>query len=493
MKHVFALLVLIGLAFWKTIPEGEAEAAQEQEPKILAFDGFDGKLGLDWKILNPDPSHYSLSKNPGMLTITTQEGAFARSSANYKNLFVISCPAGASAAFQITARVSSFMPEASWNQAGLIFYNDDNNYLKWDYEISTGSPATFTVAWEKAGDFASGSYEAPPGVRDVWLKVLKRGNRYTVATSSDGTLFFPRGTFIWSDGSVSRVGLFAKNGPGSRAPELDALFDFFEMRSAPREINAESPKAPAKVDREQAVVTEADGRVLAFDHFDGEMGLGWEILRPAPSHYSLTKQAGTLTITTQEGALWQSRNDYENLFLIKCPADEGGNIEVTTCISSFKPVADWNQAGLICYNDDDNYLKFVFGGNNDRRLFAIGLETAGNFASAAFPVSEKPMKPLVRLLSDPFGLAQKPRKVWLRITKRGDRYTFATSLDGKTFVSRTCPLWDANGRPQNEFIWDSGAVKRIGLVAKNGPSATAPEVDVSFDFFEVRALPIKPR
>ena len=97
MKHVFALLVLTGLAFWKTIPEGEAEAAQEQEPKILAFDGFDGKFGLDWKILNPDPSHYSLSKNPGMLTITTQEGAFARSSANYKNLFLISCPAGASA------------------------------------------------------------------------------------------------------------------------------------------------------------------------------------------------------------------------------------------------------------------------------------------------------------------------------------------------------------------------------------------------------------
>jgi len=493
MKHLFALFVLINLGCWKIIPEGEAQAVQEQEPKVLAFDSFDGKLSLDWKILNPDPSHYSLSKKPGMLTITTQEGGFARSSANYKNLFVINCPAGANAAFQITTRVSSFMPEASWNQAGLIFYNDDDNYLKWDYEISTGAPAVFTVGRETAGDFVSGSYEAPPGVRDIWLKVLKRGNRYTVATSSDGRLFFPRGTFMWSDGSVSRVGLFAKNGPRSQAPELDASFGFFEMRSAPRETEAESPKASDEVEREKAVVTGADSRVLAFDPFDGKLGLGWEILRPDPSHYSLTKQAGTLTITTQEGALWQSRNDYENLFLIKCPADEGGNIEVTTCISSFNPVADWNQAGLICYNDDDNYLKFIFGGNNDRRLFVVGLETAGNFASVAFPVSQKPMKPWVRLLTDPFGLAQKPRKVWLRITKRGDRYTFATSADGKTFVPRTCPLWDDSGRPQDEFIWGSGAVKRIGLAAKNGPSAAAPESDASFDLFEVRALPVKQR
>jgi len=493
MKHLFALFVLIGLVCWKVIPEAKAEAAQEQEPKVLAFDSFDSKLGLDWKILNPDPSHYSLSKNQGMLTITTQEGGFARSSANYKNLFLVDCPAGAKADFQITTRVSSFRPEASWNQAGLIFYNDDDNYLKWDYEISTGSPAVFTVGRETAGEFVTAYFEAPPGLKDVWLKVLKRGNRYAVAISSDGKLFFPYAAYTWGDGSASRVGLFAKNGPGSQAPELDASFDFFEVRSAPKEVEAESLKTPVEVGRGNADVTGGVGQVLAFDGFDGELALDWEIRRPDPSHYSLSRNPGTLTITTQEGAFVLSRKDYKNLFLIDCPPGGGGDFEITTCITSFAPVADWNQGGLICYNDDDNYLKFIFGGSDERRLFAIGLETGGSFAGVPFAVDEKPKKTWVRLLTDPLGVNKKPRKVWLRITKRGDRYTFATSVDGKVFVPRTCPLWDDSGRPQDEFIWGNVAVKRIGLFAKNGPSSTAPEIDASFDFFEVRALPPKPR
>ncbi len=490
MKHVFALFVLIGLATRVALPEGQAEAPQEQEPRVLAFDSFDGKLDLSWKILNADSSHYSLSKNPGTLTITTQEGGFARASTNYKNLFLIDCPEGASTAFQITTRVTSFVPEASWNQAGLIFYNNDDNYLKWDYERTSGQPAVFTVGQETAGDLVTAYFGAPPGLKEVWLKVIKRGNRYAVAVSSDGRLFFPQGTYTWGDGAVKSVGLFAKNGPDSQAPEIDASFDFFEIRSAPGGIETGSPGAPEEVQREKSLAAAAEDTILASDGFDGELSLGWEILRPDPSHYSLTKHPGTLTITTQEGALWQSRNDCDNLFLVKCPDGEDENIEVTTCISSFNPVADWNQAGLICYNDDDNYLKFIFGGSDERRLFAVGLETAGNFASVGFPLSEKPVNAWVRLLSDPLGLARKPQTVWLRLTKKGDRYAFATSVDGKTFAPRTCPLWDDSGRPQDEFIWGSGPVKAIGLFAKNGPSAAAPEIDASFDFFEVRALPV---
>ena len=42
---------------------------------LLAYDGFDGKLGLNWKPVRPDPSHVSLTKTPGALTITTQRGS----------------------------------------------------------------------------------------------------------------------------------------------------------------------------------------------------------------------------------------------------------------------------------------------------------------------------------------------------------------------------------------------------------------------------------
>jgi len=34
-------------------------------------------------------------------------------------------------------------------------------------------------------------------------------------------------------------------------------------------------------------------------------------------------------------------------------------------------------------------------------------------------------------------------------------------------------------------------VKKVGLFAANGTNSGAPEIDASFDFFEVRALPGK--
>ena len=61
--------------------------------KRLAFDGFDDQLSLDWEIRNHDPSHVSLEKKPGTLTVTTQEGGFYRLNTDCKNLFLVECPA----------------------------------------------------------------------------------------------------------------------------------------------------------------------------------------------------------------------------------------------------------------------------------------------------------------------------------------------------------------------------------------------------------------
>jgi len=128
----------------------------------LAYDGFDRTLSLAWKIVHPDASRYSLTKNPGTLTITTQEGGFARSSTNYKNLFLIDCPAGAGGDVQITTHISPFKAVAEWNQAGLICYNHDDNYLKWDCEKSTDAPAVFALGRETQGRFETAYFDTPP-------------------------------------------------------------------------------------------------------------------------------------------------------------------------------------------------------------------------------------------------------------------------------------------------------------------------------------------
>jgi len=218
----------------KEDPETVAEPvgkALEQEAKVLAFDNFDGKLSLDWEILHADPSHFSLTDKPGCLTITTQPGTFRNSNKKYKNLFLIECPAPGEDV-QVTTDLTSFKPVAAFNKAGLVFYNDDDSFLRWNYTWQR-SRRRFNVARETKGKPVGRGFNAPAEVENLWLRVTKRANRYTVSTSLDGKRFRDHGEFAWGDGSPKFVGLFAENGPGSKAPEIDAPFDFFEVRALP--------------------------------------------------------------------------------------------------------------------------------------------------------------------------------------------------------------------------------------------------------------------
>ncbi|NQT84868.1 tetratricopeptide repeat protein [bacterium] len=633
----------------------EAESA---DGKVLAYDDFDGRLALDWNIRNPDPSHHSLTKTPGMLTITTQSGDFWNAFTDYKNLFLIDCPASEGEDFQVTACLSSFNPVERWHQAGLILYNDDDEYLKFTYERRH-----FVVGFEMgAPRFYMTSFSAHPSLDRLWLRVTKRGNRYTFSTSLDGKRFieerWPIGLdwdgsrgLKWGDGSVKQVGLLAINGVDSEAPEIDASFDFFEVRSVPGKTDAAEEETLAaapererlgstlwlmsdvgralgekgELERAESILKEClethrrvfgkehrhtvrslhrlswaldkqdkldewekaqreaveirrrvqgehhadtlmamnllasllirqgkhaeaeqvyrevlqvrrrvlgedhpqtlvamriiatalseqgkfgeaeallrqrleielrafdekfgdkepppvtspweaestDGKVLAYDDFDDKLALDWNIRNPDPSHHSLTKTPGMLTITTQKGDLCNAVANYKNLFLIDCPASEGEHFQLTTCLSSFNPVGEWHQAGLILYNDDDEYLKFVY--EQGPRL-TLGFERG----SPRFHRSSFRAHPSLD-------------RLWLRVTKRGNRYTFSTSLDGKRFVEER---WSDNlSRDLSRGLeWGDGSVKQVGLLAINGVDSEAPEIDASFDFFEVRSVPAK--
>jgi hypothetical protein len=204
-----------------------------------------------------------------------------------------------------------------------------------------------------------------------------------------------------------------------------------------------------------------DGKVLAFDGFDGKLALDWEILHPMASHYSLTKGRGALTIATLHGRFSGSSTDYKNLFLVKCPAQAPGDCQLTICLKSFRPAAAAQQAGLIFFNDEDNYLKCIYLRQGGARRLEVGCEREGRLSS-------------LRTL-----IEQEPKALWIRTTKRGNRYTVSTSVDGKSF------------RRHREVAWGDGSVGRVGLLAKD-PRRGAPEIDASFDYFEVRAVAARP-
>lgn len=222
-------------------------------------------------------------------------------------------------------------------------------------------------------------------------------------------------------------------------------------------------EAPTVVQRAKApeVAEEDQAEVLASDDFDGKLHLEWAIVHADASHYSLEKKSGALTITTQAGSFSKShQSDYKNLFLIDCPKAKGKDLRLTTCISSFVPKEHWNQAGLIFWKDEDNYIKCCYQTWYGRRVIAVVTETNGSMENALHQLVDA-----------------RPGKIWLRLTKRGNVYQLASSLDGKSF--------ETHGAAR----WGDGSIEKVGILALNGSHHVRPELDAAFELFEVAAVP----
>jgi hypothetical protein len=96
----------------------------------------------------------------------------------------------------------------------------------------------------------------PQELSRIWLRISKRGNQYVFSKSLDGEAFIPAGSPArWGDGSPEYIGLWALTG-SAEAPEIDASFDFFEVRSVPDRTG--EPEEEKPIQREDA--NAEDGR-----------------------------------------------------------------------------------------------------------------------------------------------------------------------------------------------------------------------------------------
>ncbi|NLS96531.1 MAG: DUF1349 domain-containing protein [Planctomycetaceae bacterium] len=242
MRLIHALAVLSLFAF----PALGADAAGEKNQAGRLFDDFDGKLALDWKQIRPDPTHQSLNKSPGKLTITTQYGSIHRTGRPVlaKNLFLIDIPQPDQDGFAVTTVLEAFRPETLYNQAGLLIYRDDDNYLKFVCEMSGTSGTTLNAILEQSGESVVTNLTIPFEHERLWLRVVKRGKIYECSSSNDGKNFTSTADFTWDD-TPRLVGILAKNGGRPDAREIDARFDSFEFRV----LTVEEKEDPAQLER----------------------------------------------------------------------------------------------------------------------------------------------------------------------------------------------------------------------------------------------------
>lgn len=128
----------------------------------------------------------------------------------------------------------SATPHVNTQQAGIVAYSGDDDYLKLDWEFSGGAA--------RLSETSEDSLSGAPVVQvlttiptapifgtasTVWLRMVKKGPRYSTSYSTNGTDFTP----LYTTGAALtnvKVGVFAFNGPAT-STDLNVAFDDFQV------------------------------------------------------------------------------------------------------------------------------------------------------------------------------------------------------------------------------------------------------------------------
>jgi beta-xylosidase len=194
---------------------------------------------------------------------------------------------------------------------------------------------------------------------------------------------------------------------------------------------------------------------LFRDGFDQALDAQWSWIREDPLNWSLTDQPGSLQINVTAGYVAAHNNS--NLLLRPVPE---GNFQIETQIT-FRPMRDYQFAGLIVYQDDSNFIQAG-------RAHCDSVECIGTGLYMDHYNQGRMIKPD---FGQPYGTID---PLLLRLSRRESSYTFEASADGH--------VWFLIGSHTSDMD-----PLRVGLVA--GQHLRGDILPAAFEYFEVRSLP----
>lgn len=192
------------------------------------FDGTTLNTSL-WHWVNEDPSTWNLASNPGNMTISSRQGDLYGASTDAKNILLQDAPGDWTIETKFT---TSIRPHATYEQGGLIAYQDMDNYMKVDWEANSSNSTVIQVLRETNGtdNGTSISGNVIGADNTLWLRLVKNGNSYTAYYSTDGTNFTVIGTSYTLNFNKVQTGLYANNGGGTNT-DMDVKFDYFHSNA----------------------------------------------------------------------------------------------------------------------------------------------------------------------------------------------------------------------------------------------------------------------
>ena len=281
--------------------------------------------------------------------------------------------------------------------------------------------------------------------------------------------------------------------PAGKAPKVEAVSADPAISVAVRQADATPGTAVVTLsDREtgdKRDITVNFGQKAASDSFDKPaLGRQWSWVRENPEEWSLTEQPGSLVLTGGKGDIAQAGGSASNLLLQRANSDWTAEVKMT-CLTG--PAAPAQNAGLVAYECDDNFVKFVYGASFGFRRPVLDAPAAGQLQLLVEENGDQ--KSLASLSME--GIVGADKVLYLRLVKQGDQYTAWYSVDGKSYEkmgTATATLKDIQvGVMACEGV--APAMMR-GFGGPRGGGIPMPQplpIKVAFDNFKIQSSGLK--
>jgi PKD repeat protein/glucose/arabinose dehydrogenase/type 1 glutamine amidotransferase len=397
-------------------------------------DGFDGPLDrAKWSVLR---ENQDLSVSGGSLHIPTALAEIygGDNATPVPNIVSQPMPSGP---WQATTKVT-LAARSAYQQAGLVLYGDDDNYAKMMLQgrgTNDANARIFQFIREDKGvpNEVGDSNTANLGAAfpdTAYVRLSSDGTHVTASYSADGLSWtaMPQTDKLIAGIPNPRIGLISFASTGNR-PVIDAAFDWFQI------VPDDTASAPGPND-------EFDGTALD--------NCRWAtVVRPDTAATRVT--GGNLEVDTTVGDIYGTGNTGPKNFFLQTPPSGDWTVETKVDASAFNE--QYQQAGLIAYLDDANYVKLNY--------------VADNAAGSA--VTRR-----IELRSEVGDAVQNPQPGasnltqgvwWLRLAKQGNTYRGFYSADGTA--------WTELGEAVTNAALNSGKVGLFTLGANQTASKTA--------------------
>jgi beta-glucosidase len=230
------------------------------------------------------------------------------------------------------------------------------------------------------------------------------------------------------------------------------------------------------------------GTKSVSDEFNsGTLTRSWSWVRENPSNWSLSKKSGSLLITSEKGDIVSSNNNAMNILLQSANTDWTIDSKM---VCSRRPSGATQNAGILTYQDDDNFVKLVYRASGGMR--GMG----GPAGPAAAPVVQPGSLELI-LESDGYqksaatlslaDIIKDNNTLVLKLEKKGSLYTASCSSDEKNFTAvgtADILLKDVKaGMIVCDGVPPAGRGNNPGM--QQQPSQSDTPFEVAFDYFRI--------